>query len=810
MKKYWFTWVITFFISVLVVDLLAQTGNMPSKFNFNLSGIVREKGSGETLPNATIILRYLNQGTSTNVDGYFTLFSVPTDTTTIEVSYVGYKSLTLKLNSKMEHESLLIELEEITIELSEVIVSAYNYNIMNASEGISSARLSPKQLSLLPIVGEEDIFRSLQLLPGVSGTNESSSGLFVRGGTPDQNLVLLDGMTVYNVDHFFGFFSAFNTSAIKDAQIYKGGFPAKYGGRTSSVIELTGKTGDVNHLKGAFGMNLLSGNGHLEIPIKGKGSFLISARRSYTDIIRSKLFTNIFDVFDQNDPEQEAANAFNLETREVKPDFYYYDINSKLSFRPSLKDNLSLSLYNGQDYLDESRDFTRLLNIPDGTTRNILAQLDDKTDWGNRGASFKWSRQWDPKFYSNFLVATSTYFSNFNRIFDLDVTIPEENDSLVIDVNIKVLEDNKVNDLTFRLDNEWQPSKQHKIEFGVWVINTKIDHDFILNDSINILSRNQDANYGSVYFQEYWKPIARIELSAGIRASYYELSDEYFLEPRASITYKMSKNIKFKAAYGEYFQFVNRIINENVSEGSRDFWLLADGDLVNVSSSTHYIVGASFENDWLLFDIEAYHKDINDLSEFSMRFARNPNPDPGSLFFNGDGFAEGVEFLLQKKQGKYNGWLSYTVSRVRYTFPEFNEGVDFPALHDQTNEFKMVHSFEPGDWTFAGTFVFGTGKPFTEPSAQYQIELLDGRTQNYISVGPKNGSRLPAYHRLDLSANYNFKWGKANARLGISIFNAYGRKNIWYKEFDFSTKPLVITNINYLGFTPNLSINIKF
>ena len=237
MKKYWFTWVITFFISVLVVDLLAQTGNMPSKFNFNLSGIVREKGSGETLPNATIILRYLNQGTSTNVDGYFTLFSVPTDTTTIEVSYVGYKSLTLKLNSKMEHESLLIELEEITIELSEVIVSAYNYNIMNASEGISSARLSPKQLSLLPIVGEEDIFRSLQLLPGVSGTNESSSGLFVRGGTPDQNLVLLDGMTVYNVDHFFGFFSAFNTSAIKDAQIYKGGFPAKYGGRTSSVID---------------------------------------------------------------------------------------------------------------------------------------------------------------------------------------------------------------------------------------------------------------------------------------------------------------------------------------------------------------------------------------------------------------------------------------------------------------------------------------------------------------------------------------------------------------------------------------------
>jgi len=798
----------TFFITLAVIDLLAQTE--PSKFNFNLSGIVKEKGSGETLPNATIVLKYLKEGTNANADGYFTLFNVPSDTTTIEVSYVGYKTLTLKLNSNMKLEPLLIELKEATVELSEVIVSAYNYSIMNASEGISSARLSPKQLSLLPVVGEEDIFRSLQLLPGVSGTNESSSGLFVRGGTPDQNLVLLDGMTVYNVDHFFGFFSAFNTSAIKDVKLYKGGFPAKYGGRTSSVIELTGKTGDVNHLKGAFGMNLLSGNGHLEIPIKGKGSFLISVRRSYTDIVRSKLFTNIFDVFNQNNPEQAIANASNLDTREVIPDFYYYDVNSKLSFRPSLKDNLSLSLYNGQDYLDESRDFTRLLNIPDGTTRNIIAQLDDKTDWGNRGASFKWSRQWDPKFYSNFLIATSTYFSNFNRFFDLDVTIPEEDDSLVIDVNIKVLEDNKVNDRTFRLDNEWQPSKQHKIEFGAWFIKTKIDHDFILNDSITILARKQDANYGSVYFQEYWKPFEGLELSAGLRASYYELSDKYFLEPRASITYKLMKNIKLKGAYGKYYQFINRIINENVSEGSRDFWLLADGDLVNVSSSIHYIAGASFENDWLLFDVEVYHKDINDLSEFSMRFARNPDPDPGSLFFSGDGFAEGVDFLLQKKQGQYNGWLSYSVSRVRYTFPAFNDGVDFPALHDQTNEFKMVHSYAPGDWTFASTFVFGTGKPFTEPSAQYQIDLLDGRTQNYISVGPKNGSRLPAYHRLDLSANYNFKWGEADARLGISIFNAYGRKNIWYKEFDFSTKPFVITNITYLGFTPNLSMNIKF
>ena len=792
---------------LLAFSSLAQA---PTKFNIDVTGVIREKGSGETLPGATVVVLETGLGTNTNLDGYFTLFDVPTDTSTIEVRYVGYNNLRLKLTPETAQQQLVLEVEPSTLELSEVVISATNYKIMDASEGVSVATLSPKQLALLPNVGEEDIFRSLQLLPGISGTNESSSGLYVRGGTPDQNLVLLDGMTVYNVDHFFGFFSAFNTNAIKDAKIYKGGFPAKYGGRVSSVVDLTGKTGDVNNVQGGASINLLSAKGYLELPIKGKGSFLIAGRRSYTDIIRSGLYSNIFNVFGQNDPEGDVAEDLGLVTNEVTPDFYFYDVNSKLTFRPSPKDNLSLSLYNGQDFLDESRDFTRILNIPDGTSRFILAQLDDKTDWGNRGASFKWSRQWNPKFYSNFLGATSTYFSDFNRVFDLDVTIPEENDSLVIEFDIKVLEKNKVNDYTFRLDNEWQPSAAHHIEFGAWYTNTSIDYNFVINDTTTILSRDQKADYGALYLQNTWQPINGLSITAGLRTTYYEETDQVFWTPRASFSYNLTDKIKIKGAYGEYNQFVNRIINENVSEGSRDFWLLADGDLVNVLNSKHYIAGASYENDWLLFDVEVYRKDFNNLSEFSLRFRRDTDEDFDNLFFNGDGFSEGIEFLLQKKQGKYNGWLSYTLSRVRHTFPDFNDGQEFPALHDQTNEFKMVHSYETGEWTLASTFVYGTGKPFTEPSGQYQIDLLDGRSFSYIGVGPKNGSRLPAYHRLDISANYKFKWGPTDAKLGVSIFNAYGRRNIWYKEFDFTTTPFLITEITYLGFTPNLSLSIEF
>lgn len=769
------------------------------------SGKIIEKGSGEVLPFATVTIAGTTTGVTTNLDGFFSLIDVKAENLELEISYVGYQSK--KISVDPNHQGLLIiELEPTSAELQEVVVTADAYKVLRATTGISSATISTKQLNSLPSVGETDIFRSLQLLPGVSGTNENSSGLFVRGGTPDQNLVLLDGMTVYKVDHFFGFFSAFNANAVKDVQLYKGAFPARYGGRTSSVVDLTGKIGSFQKIQGGLGINMLSANAYFELPVTKRVSLLLAGRRSYTDVIQSALFDDIRN----NLLGDRGFNNPNLNPEDVlleEPEFYFFDWNSKLSYRPSDTDMITLSLYSGQDFLDESRGVDRVIPddiIPDG---RILFDLDEKTDWGNRGISGKWSKQWSPKWYSNVLVAASEYFSKFDRRAELNILT---GDSSLFFGSFPTFEDNSVVDLTIRADMEWQRSSKAKTEFGLSFTRTDIDYSNIRNDTLVILERKQDAFYGSIYASNEQQIGDQLKLTTGIRLSDYELRSSPLVEPRISLTYQFMPQWKLKAAYGRHYQFVNRIINENISEGSREFWLLADGDLVKVSKADHYVLGVSYEIDNWLFDVEGYYKDLSGISEFSLRFRRGLEINADELFFTGNGIARGLEFLLQKKYGTYTGWLSYTLGAVRNTFPAFNEGEKFPALHDQLHEVKMVHSYELSDWTLAATFIYGSGKPFSEPEGQYSVELLDGRTLNYIGIGPKNGSRLPAYHRLDISIHRKFKLGEFPTDLGFSVFNLYGRTNIWYKEYDFTQEPPLITDTTYLGLTPNLSFKIDF
>ncbi len=768
----------------------------------NISGVVKGADNQERLPFADIIIKGTNTGTSTNVDGYFSLIGLPDTAMTLQVLYVGYSAIEVPIAAGTEDiKSLEIELSSGVI-LDEVVVSGKSYKVMNASEGISTIQISPAQLALLPNVGEVDIFRSLQLLPGVSGSNESSSGLYVRGGTPDQNLVLLDGMTVYNVDHFFGFFSAFNADAVKDVQLFKGAFPAKYGGRLSSVVDLTGKTGDPNKFHGSMGINLLNARASVQIPVFKKGSLSLSGRRSYTDLIQSELYNKIFGVFTQteNPPDIEG-----LEVNTIEPDFYFFDTNSKLSFSPTEKDVVALSFYSGADHLVESND----VSLPRfGGAVLVNLDVDEMSDWGNKGLSGKWSRQWGAKLYSNMVVASSNYFSEYNRDLNIKARVVAS-DSLVLDRDVLTFEDNDVRDFTFRLDNEYQLNSKHKLEFGFLGTLAEVDYKFVRDDTLTILDLEQKAQYGAVYLSDTWNPTQKLAINAGLRATYYDLSEKIYWSPRFSFEYNLTDRIKLKGGYGKHYQFVNRIVNENVTEGSRDFWLLADDDLVKVSNAEHFVLGAAYETDGYIFDVEAYRKNLDNLAEFSLRFQRNDiNLD--ELFFLGSGYAEGIEFLLQKKRGAYTGWMTYTLARVRNDFPGLNNGFEFSALHDQRHEFKTVHSYEWGNYRFAATFVFASGKPFTEPAGQYSIELLDGDTNNYISVGAKNGSRLPPYHRLDLSAHYLAKAGKFDVDIGISVFNLYNRRNVWYREYDFTEKPPVISEVRYLGMTPNISAEIKF
>jgi len=768
-----------------------------------ISGVVISGDNQERLPFSDIIIKGTNQGTSTNVDGFFSLIDVPEDSLILQIFYVGYSTKELRIEAgNLDVKNLKIELQS-GVQLGEVVVSSKSYKVMNASEGVSTIQISPAQLSLLPNVGEVDIFRSLQLLPGVSGSNESSSGLYVRGGTPDQNLVLLDGMTVYNVDHFFGFFSAFNADAVKDVQLFKGAFPAKYGGRLSSVVDLTGKTGNPTKVQGNVGLNLLNARAGIQIPLFKKGSFSIYGRRSYTDIIRSGVYNKIFDVFTQT---ENPPDIDGLEINTIEPDFYFFDLNSKLSYSPTEKDVVALSYYSGADHLVELNE----VRLERGENPTILIELDvdEKNDWGNKGFSGKWSRQWNPKLYSNFLLANSNYFSKYDRAVDILVSLVEQ-DTVVLDTENLTFEDNDVNDLTVRLDFEYQLNSRHKLEFGGTSTLAEVDYQFIRDDTLSILDLQQEASFTAVYVSDTWTPISRLYITAGLRTTYYDIDDKFYWAPRFSFQYNLTKKISLKGGYGKHYQFVNRIVNENVTEGSRDFWLLADDDLVKVSSAEHFVLGVGYETDNYIFDVEAYRKELGNLSEFSLRFQRD-DIDLDKLFFSGNGYAEGIEFLFQKKKGDYTGWVTYTLAQVRNNFPELNNGFEFSALHDQRHEFKTVHSYEWEKFRLAATFVFGSGKPFTEPSGQYSVELLDGRTFNYISVGAKNASRLPAYHRLDLSVHYLTDYKGLDIDVGLSIFNFYDRQNVWYREYDFTQAPPVISEVRYLGLTPNLSVDLKF
>ena len=794
-----------------------------------ISGIVKESDSGETLPYAHVLVLQSTIGAATNIDGRFVLLDVPSGEQVLRVSFLGFQTKDVPVNTNEVLGPLIIELDPISTDLNEVVVVADSYSMMKTSEKAGHITISPKDLAVLPSIGDVDIFRSLQLLPGISGTNEGSSGLFVRGGTPDQNLVLLDGMTVYHVDHFFGFFSAFNADAIKDVQVFKGGFPAKYGGRTSSVVDLAGKTGDVNKIRTGIGINMLSANAVVQIPMGGKGSFLVSGRRSFTDILRSGLYNNIYETLTGDDITTEGVGggsrgggalrrgAAGLNRSVVQPDFYFYDLKAKLSYRPTDRDALSISFYSGQDDLDKSNSQTRTPTTATTNVGSVTNDITDLTNWGNIGISSTWYRQWSPRLFSNIQGAFSRYFSDYSRQTDIE-RIDSSTDSVSFARNFGTDESNRVNDISLRMDNEWQLSQQSKLDFGFHVTHSNVSYNLVRDDFLTILDRDQNALQTAVYVQNSWNPVPSLKVSSGLRGIYYDATQQRFLEPRLSLSYDLSSLVTLKSSWGRFNQFVARVVNENVTEGARDFWLIADGNTVSVNSSEHYIVGASFETrDWLL-DVEAYKKDTSDLTEFSLRYqgttGRGPlttvSGEADELFFTGDGIAKGLEILLQNKTGRHTGWISYTLANVAHTFPELNDGEPFPPLHDQRHEIKLVNSWRFGKVNLASTWTFGSGKPYTAPESQYFLTLLDGTEQSFIHVGEKNAYRLPAYHRLDLSAHLLLEGEKSNVDIGFSLFNVYNRSNVWYQEFDLSETPLVTTDYTFLGITPNLSLRVDF
>jgi len=781
-----------------------------------IQGVVKDSQSGERLPNATLIIKGSPIGTKSNLEGFFDLPTVPDSTFVIQARYVGYSIGEFTVDRYDKSEYIVIELTPQDIQVPGVTVTGEVPAIMKQENTPGLSTVSPRQLATLPNAGQPDIFRSMQLLPGVSGTNDRSSGLNVLGGTPDENLVLFDGMTVYHVDHFFGFFSAFNPDAVKDVQFYEGGFPAMYGGRLSSVIDMSGKSGDPSNFHAGAGLNLLSGNAIVEVPLFDRGSFLIAARRSYSDIISTGAYTSLTDLLTGSSSSTRAPRGFGGGragqrfggfSSQVTPTPMFYDLNSKLTYNLTPDDIVSASLYNSLDDLNQSQQ-AGTQGLANSTFAVNLPSMVDDTRQENVGGSLKWFHQWSGRFYSNLVVSSDKYTSAYHYQID------RSNPNSTIQNAQSTEEDNSINDMTLRLDNQLTLAGDNNISFGTQISRTNATYSLsantIFNQSLNrILGLNQQSTEAAVYAQDRWEIIPPLEITAGLRATDYTLTNQYFLEPRFSWRYALTTEFSVKGAYGIYHQFSNRIINQDLTEGSRDFWILAD-DQIPPGIADHYIVGGAWEDQDYLVNIDAYYKVLNNLVEFSQRY-RNAADDLYA-FYIGSGTAKGIVVLLQKKIGALNGWISYTLGRAEDVFPALNDGNPFPAEQDQTHELKIVGNLSLGDnWTVASTFIYGSGTPYTTPISQYTITLLDSTTYQYTHVSAMDAYRLPPYQRLDLSVSKRF--GDENSShwiVGLSAFNLLNYTNIAYYQYDLTSNPIHITEVKGLGLTPTVFVQVDF
>ncbi|MDX2432618.1 MAG: TonB-dependent receptor [Bacteroides sp.] len=778
--------------------------------NISVAGWIYDNTTNETLPYSTASIKGLPSGSIANVDGHFIMMEVPSDTSTLVFSFLGYETQEIHLIPEIAAADMHIYMHPVDYRIEEVMVVGEEKKLFTYAEKTSQISLRPAQIDILPNVGEKDIFRALQLMPGVSSGNETSSGLHVRGGTPDQNLILLDGFTVYHVDHFYGFLSAFNADAIKDVQLYKGGFESKYGGKISSVMELTGKTGNTKKVSGGVSLSALSGSVHLEVPVSEKLNLFVSGRRSYTDLIQSGLYTKINDMYNGATTNTNTGGGGGPPSFQSEPKFHFYDLNAKVTYKPSQKDIFTLSFYNGKDVLDKTSDASTRTGGFGGGNDNYNLNRVDVLDWGNLGTSGKWSRQWNDKFYSNTTFAFSNYFSERDNYMERTVT---EDDGSTSTITNGSIEDNKILDYTLRIDNEYRLAQNNTLEFGLQSSFIDIGYYYTQNDTLQLIDTRTKGLTLTGYLQDKIYIKDKMTLVYGLRSTWYNLTNKLYLEPRVSANYKLNDRWNLKASWGKYYQYTNRVVRENVLEGNRDFWLLADDEMIPVSSAYHYIAGISYETPRYLVDLEVFYKPMQGLAEYTMRnetFRRETTSSLPENFYWGQGTAKGFELLLQKKFGSYTGWIGYTYSRVEYQFDELNNGEAYPSMYDQPHELNIVNTFQWGNWVLGATFVYNTGQTYTAPVGAYNLTMLDGTVADYIHVGDKNAFRLPAYNRLDLSVTYRFSLGQTKSSLGLSFFNVYGRDNVWYREFDVEDNELIIMDVNTLGFTPNVFFSIKF
>jgi ferric enterobactin receptor len=770
-----------------------------NSYNITISGSIRDRETGESLPFAAVYFFGGNSSTSSNSDGNFTLFNVATDTSTLFISYLGYNINKLKLTPVIATKPIIILMEAKSKNLPPIEIFAENTRLLDAEKGLSRISINQAKISNLPSMGEVDLLNSLQLLPGINSTDESSSGLKVRGSTSEQNLVMFDGFTVFHVDHFFGLYSAFNTSAIKNIQLYKGPFESKYGGRAAGVVAITGIDGNANKPSTTFGVNLISTNLLIELPlVKNQVSLIIAARRSFTDILQSESYKKLFNNIYNTSVSKQSDEEINSFTNGSSPDFFFYDTNIKLSIAADKKNNLAFSFYKGLDNLDII--FTE-------SYQNNIYNSSDKSQWGNTGGSFKWSRQWNKSFFSYFIVGSSLYKSQLEA----------EEYKKTVDTSTTLLffQSNRLNDFNIRLDNEFQISESNKISFGVSSNSNKIQTTLnkeraFKNDTI------AKSQIKSLYIQDEFKLFKNLKLNIGYRLNYYNLTKNYFHEPRLDVVFSVLKNISLKTGYGIHNQMIRKVNEQSLYLNDPEKWELSDNSNIPVLNSKQFAFGGNIKWKKLFIDIEYFQKNQLGLIELlePEKFTSVGN-GTRLYYLNGRGITKGVDLLIQKTTGKHTGWISYTLSKSKNKYKGINSEAYFNASTNIPNEIKLVYLYEYKNWHFSSCFTYGDGRPYTPLSLLTYITPSDEIIQAYI-IGDVNSKRTPNYQRLDFSIVYNFKIKKCVFESGFSVFNMLDRKNV--KFIDYYEVPSEENNklielkerkVLQLGFTPSFFIKLK-
>ena len=738
-----------------------------------ISGYVKDAASKEVLIGASVADVNSRTGTTTNVYGFFSLTVLAADTIDLLVSYQGYTIAAKKITTKGNIQVNIL-LENSSTTLGEVIVTAgkNNRNVQKAQMGVIDVPL--KAIKNLPVLlGERDVLKIIQLLPGVQSGQEGTTGFYVRGGNQDQNLIQLDEAAVYNPNHLFGLFSTFNINAINNVQLIKGGFPAEYGGRLSSILNITMKEGNKKKYQLEGGIGLLSDNLTFQGPIqKNKSSFIISARRSHIDLILKRITS--------------ASNSYR-----------FYDVNAKMNFELGNKDQLFFSFFKGNDN-------AAYINA---------ASLNYTTDFGNSTATFRWNHLFGSKIFSN----TSIIYNDYN----LGLSTSQNNYYSLLYTGVK--------DMTAKTDFTITPNTKHKINFGF----TYTHHELapasfsariprrgnrltINKDSINRLNSGEMA----FYIGDDYDASDKFSLYYGVRVPIFSASGKTysFIEPRITAKLSAGANASVKLSYTQMNQFLH-LIPSSTAGLPTDIWV-PSSNKTKPQSSTQYAIGyfRNFKDNVIETSVEVYYKKMNNQVLFGegKRLLVNINLD--SILTYGKGESYGAEFFVKKNTGKLTGWISYTLSRTTQQFNELNFGKEFPFKYDRRHVVSIAASYQlTKRWILSAVFVYSSGVAFTVPTGRISTlnsaSIFEG---NYYAYDARNNYRLAPYHRLDISASNKkvakiFK-KKYEREWSFGLYNAYSRQNPYFIYFDIdalTTKPTA-KQVSLLPIIPSISYNFKF